>query len=684
MFFRFIDLDRDDWPDIDTDIMDSRRDEVKSYLEAQYKHVASIATFLTFKDKGMVRDICRVLNIPLGEVNRALKNVETWDHFCTSSSTSDFREKYPEIVEIGEQLRGRIRGTGIHAAGVVTSKKPISQVTAIETRTDPSTKERIPVVGVDMEEAANIGLIKIDALGLKTLSVIQDCLGIIEERTGNKIELTSLPLDDKKVYKMLSEGRTKGVFQCESTPYTNLLVKMQVSNFEELAASNALVRPGAMKSIGRSYLDRKKGKKAVEFISPLMKDFTSDTFGLILYQEQVMQACVELGGMTKGEANKVRKIIGKKKDAKEFNQFKKKFVSGATKHIGSTYAEMMWSDFEKHSGYSFNKSHAVAYSMLSYWTAWLKVNHPLEFMYSILRNENNTDSRTEYLIECKRMGIPLKLPHINDSELEFTIEGKGIRFGLTSIKYISALVGQRYLDERPYKSYKEVEELTYTKGKGLNSRALKAMNSVGALTFPDNPADEEGVRSNLYEYLNLPEFNVDVPSHFYAFLDDCDDHEDKGVFIYMGVVKEVRRGKGWSLISIMDSTGTAGFFDEPNTQIEKGKSYVILVGSNRVMEYVPVEEIRENKAAFVRFLNLKQLSFSDDEFYVLAWKPRKTKAGANMGTLLVANSNREMRSITVFPSSFAMAHTRLELGKAFKMEFGKTKQGDLTLEEVIK
>ena len=295
---------------------------------------------------------------------------------------------------------------------------------------------------------------------------------------------------------------------------------------------------------------------------------------------------------------------------------------------------MMWSDFEKHSGYSFNKSHAVAYSLLSYWTAWLKVHYPLEFMYATLRNEKDNDSRTEYLIECKRMGIPLKLPHINDSSLDFTIEGKGIRFGLTSIKYISALVGQRYLDHRPYSSFKEIEELTYTKGKGLNSRALKAMNAVGALTFPDNPADEENVRKNLYEYLNLPEFNVDVPSHFYAFLDDCDDHDDKGVFIYMGVVNGVRQGKGWSLINVMDGTGTAGFFDEQHTGIEKGKSYVILVANNRVMEFVPVDEIRENKAAFVQVPKPKTTFVCrEDEFYVLAWKPRKTKAGANMGTL---------------------------------------------------
>ena len=682
LFFRFIDIDRDDWPDIDTDIMDSRRDEVKQYLEDQYRHVASIATFLTFKDKGVVRDVSRALNIPLSDVNRALKKVDTWEEFCTSRDTTEFREQYPEVVNIGEQLRGRIRGTGIHAAGVVTSKQPISKVAPIETRVDPSSKERIPVVGVDMDEAADIGLIKIDALGLKTLSVIQDALNIIYDRTGKRPNLHEITLDDPKVFKLLSDGRTKGVFQCETTPYTNLLVKMQVKNFEELAASNALIRPGAMKSIGKDYLDRKNGKKIVEFISPLMKDFTSETYGLILYQEQVMQACVVLGGMSMGEANKVRKIIGKKKDVKEFNKFKKKFVTGASKHIGPEYADQMWSDFEKHAGYSFNKSHAVAYSMLSYWTAWLKTYYPLEFMYSILKNEKDNDTRTEYLLECKRMSIPLKLPHINDSDLDFTIEGKGIRFGLTSIKYISDLVGERYLEHRPYKSFKEVEELTYTKGAGLNSRALKAMDAVGALTFPDHPVDEDKVRSNLYEYLNLPQINTDVPQHFYAFIDDTDDFDEKGAFIFMGIVKGIRRGKGWSRVEIMDNVGTVGIFDDEHTNIEKGRSYVILVANNRIMEYVPVEDIKTSDAGFLKFLNYRQLPFSDDEFFVLSWKPRKTKAGKNMGTLLVANTKRELRSVVVWPDAFAMAYTRISTGEAFQMTFGKSKTGDLTLQEV--
>jgi DNA polymerase-3 subunit alpha len=259
LFFRFINPERNDFPDIDTDIQDSRREEVKDYLVRQYRHVASIATFLEFKDKGVVRDIARVLHIPLTDVNKVMKVVDTWDDYCTSKQAAWFREKYPEIERYGEQLRGRIRGTGIHAAGVVTAKEPIFRHAPMETRTSPGSGERIPVVAVDMEEAERIGLIKIDALGLKTLSVIQDTLAIIKDRTGKKIELLSLNMEDKNVYDMLSSGYTKGVFQCEATPYTNLLVKMGVKNFAELAASNALVRPGAANTIGKDYIARKHG-----------------------------------------------------------------------------------------------------------------------------------------------------------------------------------------------------------------------------------------------------------------------------------------------------------------------------------------------------------------------------------------------------------------------------------------
>jgi DNA polymerase-3 subunit alpha len=683
LFFRFINPERNDFPDIDTDIQDNRRDEVKDYLVRQYKHVASIATFLTFKDKGVVRDIARVLNIPLVDVNKVMKVVDTWDDYCNSKQAEWFREKYPEIEKYGDQLRGRIRGTGIHAAGVVTSKQPIFKFAPMETRTAPGTKERIPVVAVDMAEAERIGLIKIDALGLKTLSVIQDTLKIIQEREGSKkIDLHKINMEDANVYRMLSDGYTKGVFQCEATPYTNLLVKMGVKNFNELAASNALVRPGAMNTIGKDYIARKHGKQNISYHHQVMKTFTQETYGCILYQEQVMQACTELGGMTMAEADQVRKIIGKKKDAKEFDKFKDKFVDGASKFLSPNDAKDLWHDFEAHAGYSFNKSHAVAYSTLSYWTAWLKYYHPLEFMFAILKNEGDKDARTEYLIEAKRMNIKVKLPHINDSDADFKIEGNGIRFGLTAIKYISDNIANKYMAARPFRDYKHLEEFTFTKGSGANSRALAALRAVGGATFTDNPRNDEEIRQNLYEYLNLPEFQTSVPQHYYAFMDEVCDFEEKGAFILMGMIKTIKRGKGWSRVEILDKTGSVGIFDDEQTSIESGKTYILLCSDNRIVTAIPADETRGSESGLVKILNYRQLPYKDEELFVVSFKPRITKAGKKMASLVLADTDRNLHSVTVFPTSFAKAYMKIEEGHSYKFSFGKTKDGTVIMEDV--
>ena len=682
LFFRFINPDRNDFPDIDTDIQDTRREEVKDYLVRQYRHVASIATFLEFTGKGIVRDIARVLNIPLSDVNKVLKTVDTWDDFCNSKSTREFREKYPEVEIYGEQLRGRIRGTGIHAAGVVTSKEPIFRHAPMETRSSTGSDERIPVVGVDMEEAERIGLIKIDALGLKTLSVLKDTIDMVKENHYVDIDLLSIDMKDKDVYEMLSSGFTKGVFQCEATPYTNLLIKMGVKNLNELAASNALVRPGAANTIGKDYIDRKHGRQNINYLHQILKPFTEDTYGCILYQEQVMQACVQLGGMSMSEADKVRKIIGKKKDAKEFDEFKDRFISGASKYISPNDALDLWHDFEAHAGYSFNKSHAVAYSTLSYWTAWLKYHYPLEFMFALLKNEKDKDGRTEYLIEAKRMGISIKLPHINDSDKDFKIEGKGIRFGLSAIKFISDTIAERYISARPFNSYKELEEFTFTKGNGVNSRALQALRAIGAATFNDNPRNDQEIKENLYEYLNLPEFNITIPSHYYAFIQDIVDFEEKGSYIFMGMVKSIKRGTGWSRVEILDKTGSVGIFDDENTTIETGRSYLVLCNDNRIVSFIPSDEIKESSHALVKFLSYKQLPYKDDEMFVVSFKPRITKTGKKMASLTLADTSRDLHSITVFPTSFAKAYMNIEEGKSYKFDFGKTKDGTVTLEDV--
>jgi DNA polymerase-3 subunit alpha len=395
-----------------------------------------------------------------------------------------------------------------------------------------------------------------------------------------------------------------------------------------------------------------------------------------------MLACTNLGGMTMAEADKVRKIIGKKKDAKEFDQFQDQFVQGASQYLGEEGARDLWHDFEAHAGYSFNKSHAVAYSTLSYWTAWLKYHYPIEFMFALLKNEKDKDARTEYLIEAKRMNIPVRLPHVNESDIDFKIEGKGIRFGLSAIKFVSDNIASKYIAARPFKSYKEVEEFTFGKGNGVNSRALSSMRLIGATAFDDNPANQEEIRENLYEYLNLPEFNMSVPTHFHAFIDTAEDYEEKGSFILMGMVKNIKRGKGWSRVEILDKTGLVGIFDDEQSTIEAGRTYIILASDNRVLSAVPVDEAKGSASALIRFLNYKQLPYTDDEMYVVSFKSRVTKAGKKMAYLTLADTARDLHPVTVFPLQYAKAYMKIEEGKAYKFSFNKTKDGTTILEDV--
>jgi DNA polymerase-3 subunit alpha len=414
-----------------------------------------------------------------------------------------------------------------------------------------------------------------------------------------------------------------------------------------------------------------------------MKEFTDETYGCVLYQEQVMLACTNLGGMTMAEADKVRKIIGKKKDAREFDVYKDQFVRGASRYVTTFQAEELWHDFEAHAGYSFNKSHAVAYSTLSYWTAWLKYHYPIEFMFALLKNEKDKDARTEYLIEAKRMGIPIKLPHVNDSDADFKIEGKGIRFGLSGIKFISDNIAEKYIAARPFNSYKELEEFSFGKGNGVNSRALSALRLIGAATFPDQPRNDEEIRENLYEYLNLPEFNTAIPQHYHAFINDVEEYEEKGSFIIMGIVKGIKRGKGWSRVEVLDKTGAIGIFDEEQSKVEAGRTYLILASDNRIVTAIPADEIKGNDSGLVKILNYRMLPYTDDQLMVVSFRPRITKAGKKMASMVVADSSRELHSITIFPTSFPKAYMKIKEGNVYKFSFGKTKDGTTIMEDVF-
>jgi DNA polymerase-3 subunit alpha len=681
LFFRFINPERNDFPDIDVDYEDRRRGEVKQHLIDEYKNVASIATFLTFKDKGVVRDVARAFNVPLADVNKAMKNVETWEEFIGSESTREFRLKYPDVVDYSDKLRGRIRGTGVHAAGIVTSRKSLSDIVPIETRKDTQSDNRIPVVAVDMEQAAEIGLIKIDALGLKTLTVIKDTLDIIKDRTGKSIDLSTIAVDDTEVYADLSAGYTKGVFQAEAAPYTNLIVKMGVSNFDELAASNALVRPGAMNTIGADYIKRKKGRQKISYVHPIMEEFTKDTYGCILYQEQVMQACVYLGGMSMAEADKVRKIIGKKQGAQEFDQFKDRFVAGASQHISTAAAEKLWHDFEAHAGYSFNKSHAVAYSLVSYWTAWLKKHYPLEFMYSLLKNENDKDTRTEYLIEAKRMGIRILLPHINESDVDFSLTGNSIRFGLGNIKYVSENIANKIITERPFASYTQFSEIATAKGSGINSRAVAVLNRIGAAAFDDNPrAGNE--KEYMYEYLNIPEFNPDVPRYLDAYIKPLEEYDERGSFIILAMVKSIKRGQGWSRVEVVDKTGTAGIFHDEETEIESGKMYIFLVSNNRIAEFVLPEDLKKSDSGFSRYITSSNLPLVNGEYFVVSFSTRKTKKGDKMANVVLAEEDKNLISAVAFPKIYTQARMSLRPGSSANIVMKELDDGTLAINSV--
>ena len=685
LFFRFINPERNDFPDIDTDFEDRRRKEVKDYLKKRFKHVASISTYTYFKDKGVVRDAARVFMVPLQEVNRAMKSIDTFEDFIESPNTKEFRQRYPEVVWLAERLRGRIRSVGVHAAGVVVAKDDIRKFAPVESREDAQDKVsgRIPVVAYDMDTVADIGLIKLDALGLKTLSVISDTLDSIKKRHKKDINLSGLTMDDPKVYQMLSEGYTKGVFQAEATPYTNLLMKMGVDKFEDLAASNALVRPGAMNTVGAAYINRKHGREAVGYTHTILKPFTENTYGVIIYQEQVMQACVHLGGMSWSEADKVRKIIGKKKDAKEFDQFKDQFIDGASKHIDKKKAEELWHDFEAHAGYSFNRSHAVAYSMLSYYTAWLKTYYPLEFMFSILKNENDKDARTEYLIEAKRLGLSIKLPHVNESDVYFSLQGDSIRFGLAEVKFISDSIANKIIERRPFKDYSEFIEKASAKGSGINSRAIAALNSIGGAAFEDN-LRSGSEKDNYYEYLGIPTFNLEgIPPRIKAQARPIEEFEDLGSFVMFGMVKAIKRGSGWARVELVDETGTIGLFHHEQTQIETNQMYFILVGDNRIARYVKVLDIDPNGSdLFVDYLYRKEYDLEEDEYIVVNFTPYTTKAGKTMSHIVLSNKDKELTRVIVFPTMYKQSLAKMREGMKCKPTLSKLDDGTLMVKEI--
>lgn len=692
LFFRFLDPDRPDWPDVDIDFEVKRRYEVKEYVNRKYGYTANIMTFNYFRGKSAIKAAASVFKIPTGEVNKATSTLQedaeysVLDLYDTSEQTLEFRTKYPEVGLLAHAIEGRIKGTGMHAGGTILSKVPIEDYVPMETRVDPQdeAKDRVPLVAVDMKDAEGIGLIKMDFLGLNNLTVILEVLN--EVGTMTPAQIYDIPLDDPRVYEMLSQGHTKGVFQCEGGPYTKLLVSMGgVDNFEDLVSSNALVRPGAAKSsIGENYI---KGKMTGEFeyVHQDAKYFTEETYGQILFQEQQMLLCTEVAGLTMREANIIRKAISKK-ILKDLVVWKPAFIEGAAKKIGEKKAKAVWDDLEKSAEYAFNRAHSVGYSMISYWTAWFKVNYPVEYMTALMNHLSGSDQKVKalfYLMEAKRMGINVLLPHINASGVKNIVEDGGIRMGLDAIKGIAGKSANKILDNAPFESYAKLLEVSGTKGSGISKTVIGAMNKIGAAAFDDNPRTGHE-RDNFYEYLNIPAFNSnDIAPHVKLQFRDLEEYTDDGTFIVCGIVYNVKTGPGWALVEMVDESGSAGSFANQDIPVEKGKMYVMLISNNRIAKYITTDDILNGQGgAFGKYLDKETLDLKPGEYRCIAYRTRRTKAGSKMADAVFTDSDKNLIGAAVFESMVEKATVPCSMSMKIKADFAETRGGGLYLRNI--
>ena len=495
LFERFLNPDRISLPDIDTDFDDDGRGEVLRWVTEKYgaERVAHIITYGTMATKSAIKDVARVEKVPLAESNRLAKLVPDKIPDMKKFKLKDAIEYVPELKEAAngpdplvrdtlkyaQMLEGNVRNTGVHACGVIIGRYDISDVVPVSTAKDKDTGEEMLVTQYEGSVIEETGLIKMDFLGLKTLSIIKDAIENVRLTTGHDLDIDHISLEDPATYKLYCEGRTTGTFQFESAGMQKYLKELQPSKFEDLIAMNALYRPGPMDYIP-SFIARKQGKEEIKYDIPVMERYLKDTYGITVYQEQVMLLSRLLANFTRGESDALRKAMGKKLIEK-MNALKTKFLSGG-KANGYEEATLnkIWADWEKFASYAFNKSHATCYSWVAYQTAYLKANYPSEYMAVLSRSLSNIADITKFMDECKAMGIQVLGPDVNESILKFSVDKqKNIRFGMGAIKGVGESAVQNIIEERkkngPYKDlfdFVERVNLSSCNKKNIESLAL--------------------------------------------------------------------------------------------------------------------------------------------------------------------------------------------------------------------
>ncbi len=499
LFERFLNPERVSMPDFDIDFCQDRRDEVIRYVQQKYgrDHVAQIITFGKLQARAVLRDVGRVLEMPYGQVDRICKLVPNNPAAPMTlpeaiNSEPQLRQMIDEdpdvrrLTDMGKKLEGLYRHASTHAAGVVIGDRPLEEL--IPLYRDP--RSDLPVTGFNMKFVESAGLVKFDFLGLKTLTVLAMAERLVREK-GQEIDLLTIPLDDKKSFEMMGRGETTGVFQLESAGMRDVLKSMKPDSFEDIIAIVALYRPGPMDNIP-AYIRRKHGEEEPDYLHPSLEGILTETYGIIIYQEQVMQIAQVLSGYSLGSADLLRRAMGKKIQA-EMDEQRQIFVDGAhEKGVDKKQASDIFDQVNKFAGYGFNKSHAAAYALVAYQTAYLKANHPVEFLAaSMTLDMGNTDKLNIFRQELDRLGVPLLIPDINKSDVTFSVERKpddgpedmgAIRYALAAVKNVGGAAMQSIVDDRTENGpFKNVDDFVgRLDSQQVNKRQIENLARVGA------------------------------------------------------------------------------------------------------------------------------------------------------------------------------------------------------------
>ncbi len=527
LFERFLNPDRISMPDIDLDFADARRDEVIRYVENKYgkDHVSQIITFGTMAARAAVRDVGRVLNVPYDHCDRLAKMIPMFTKIDEALAVvPELREAYKkdeitrQIIDYARRLEGVSRHASTHACGVLITKNPLDNYTPLQYA---SSADKSVVSQYSLHPVEDLGLLKMDFLGLKNLTIIESAIKIIKGTRGEIIDMDNIPLDDEKTFKLFQDGETTGIFQFESSGMKRYLKELKPSEFEDIIAMVALYRPGPMEWIP-DYISGKQGRKKPNYLHPKLEPILRKTYGVAIYQEQVMQMARDLAGFTMAEADVLRKAVGKK-ILKLLEEQKEKFITGCVKNgIASELAKKIFSFIEPFAGYGFNRSHAACYAMIAYQTAYLKAHWPTEFMAALLTaDQQNTDRISVEIEECQRMGINVARPDINQSFESFTVLTSGtandapaskneksntIRFGLNAIKNLGEHISEVIIKNRKVNgSYKNIGDiLERITDKDLNKKSLEALVKTGAL---DNFGERGELLGNVE---NMLRFNKEL------------------------------------------------------------------------------------------------------------------------------------------------------------------------------